>query len=218
MQHCVVNTFKFLLMEQDPELRAIVHRCGLINADGQSVVWGLRFLGRPCPERVTGIDLMEQLVARAEKEKLSVYFLGATPDVLERVLVLYRQKYPTLRVAGSHHGYIAWDTFAETELADRVRAAQPDMLFVALDSPRKEYFLSRQLERMQVPFSMGVGGTFDVLAGRYPRAPRWMQNHGLEWVWRLSLDPLRMWKRYLMSHSLFLWIIAKENWRKAHSP
>ena len=209
MQHCAVNTFKFLLMHKDPILKSIVKNCDIINADGQSAVWALKLLRRPIKERVTGIDLMDALVERAARENLSVYFFGAMPQVVERVVTIYRTMHPALRVAGHQHGYFR--RAGEEQVAVQViRQARPDMLFVALDSPRKEYWLGKYLRELNVPFSMGVGGSFDVMAGRFPRAPRWMQDWGMEWLWRLKLDPGRMWKRYLKSHTMFGWLILKE--------
>jgi N-acetylglucosaminyldiphosphoundecaprenol N-acetyl-beta-D-mannosaminyltransferase len=218
MQHCVVNTFKFLLMHKDPALKSIVKNCDIINADGQSAVWALKLLRRPIKERVTGIDLMDALAERAAREKLSVYFFGARPHVVERVAAIYRETHPSLRIAGYHHGYFRREG-EEQAAVQRIRQAEPDILFVALDSPRKEYWLGRYLQELNVPFSMGVGGSFDVMAGRFPRAPRWMQDWGMEWLWRMKQDPRRMWKRYLKSHTLFGWLILREliNQKKLNS-
>jgi len=209
MQHCVVNTFKFLLMHKDPILKSIVKNCDIINADGQSAVWALKLLRRPIKERVTGIDLMEALIERATRENLSVYFFGAKAPIVQSVFTLYKEKYPNLRIAGYHHGYFR-RTGEEPLAVEKIRESRPDILFVALDSPRKEYWLGKYINELNVPFSMGVGGSFDVLAGHFPRAPRWMQDHGLEWAWRLKEDPRRMWKRYLKSHTLFGWLIFRE--------
>jgi N-acetylglucosaminyldiphosphoundecaprenol N-acetyl-beta-D-mannosaminyltransferase len=210
MQHCVVNTYKFLLMERDPFLQSIVRNCNIINADGQSVVWALKLLGRPIKERVTGIDLMDALIRRASQEGLSVFFFGAKPEVVEKVVAAYRSQYPTLSIAGSLHGYYRRDG-DEEKVLQAIREAKPDFLFVALDSPRKEYWLHKHLKSLNTRSAMGVGGSFDVMAGLVSRAPRWMQKNGLEWLWRMKQEPRRMFMRYLKSHSLFLWIVFKES-------
>jgi N-acetylglucosaminyldiphosphoundecaprenol N-acetyl-beta-D-mannosaminyltransferase len=210
MQHCVVNTYKFLLMERDPFLQSIVKNCSIINADGQSVVWALKLLGRPIKERVTGIDLMDALIRRACQERLSVYFFGAKPLVVEKVVTTYRAQCPTLEIAGYTHGYYRREGDEEIVLQS-IRQAKPDLLFVALDSPRKEYWLHKHLPQLNVRFAMGVGGSFDVMAGLVSRAPRWMQKNGLEWLWRMKQEPRRMFLRYLKSHSLFLWIVFRES-------
>ena len=207
MQHCVVNASKTVLMDKDPRLREIVSSCDLVNADGQSLVWASRILGRPVPERVTGIDLFEALLGLAADRGYGVYFLGATDEVLEDAVARARREHAALRICGWHHGY--WDAADNNELVARVRAAQPDILFVALPSPRKEYWLAEEMKRLDVPFSMGVGGSFDVYAGRVKRAPLWMQRAGLEWSYRFWQEPLRMWERYLLGNLKFIYLVFK---------
>jgi N-acetylglucosaminyldiphosphoundecaprenol N-acetyl-beta-D-mannosaminyltransferase len=134
-----------------------------------------------------------------------VYFLGATQEVLDTMLVRIAVRHPRLRIAGAQHGYFR-DEDGE-RVADAVAAARPDMLFLGISSPRKEIFMARHGPRMQVPICHGVGGSFDVLAGVVPRAPVSWQNTGLEWLFRLLQEPRRMWKRYLVTNSLFtLWV------------
>jgi len=205
VQHCVVNASKAVLMDEDPRLREIVSSCALVNADGQSLVWASQILGRPVPERVTGIDLFQALLGLAADRGYGVYFLGATSEILEEAVARARREHPALRICGWHDGY--WD--ADDELVNHVRASQPDILFVALPSPRKEYWLAEHLERLDVPFSMGVGGSFDVYAGRAKRAPLWMQRAGLEWSYRFWQEPLRLWKRYLLGNLKFVHLLVK---------
>ena len=210
-QHCVVNASKAVQMEKDPRLKEIISSCDLVNADGQSIVWASRILRRPVPERVTGIDLFEALLGLAAERGYGVYFLGATSEILEATVARARGEHPTLRICGWHDGY--WDAAAEDELVARVRVSRPDILFVALPSPLKEYWLSERLDKLDVPFSMGVGGSFDVYAGKTKRAPLWMQNAGLEWCYRFWQEPLRMWQRYLLGNLTFLCMVAKCRWR-----
>ena len=210
-QHCVVNASKAVQMEKDPRLREIVGSCDLVNADGQSIVWASRILRRPVPERVTGIDLFEALLGLAAERGYGVYFLGATSDILEGAVARARREHPTLRICGWHDGY--WDAAAEDELVARVRVSRPDILFVALPSPRKEYWLAEHLEKLDVPFSMGVGGSFDVYAGKTKRAPLWMQRSGMEWSYRFWQEPVRMWQRYLLGNLKFLSMVVKCRWR-----
>ncbi len=207
VQHCVVNASKTVLMDKDPRLREIVSSCALVNADGQSLVWVSRILGRPLPERVTGIDLFEALLGLAAERGYGVYLLGARVEVLEEAVARARREHPALRICGFHDGY--WDAADNDELVARVRGSQPDILFVALPSPRKEYWLAEHLEELNVPFSMGVGGSFDVYAGRVKRAPRWMQRAGLEWSYRFWQEPLRLWQRYLLGNLRFVYLVAK---------
>jgi N-acetylglucosaminyldiphosphoundecaprenol N-acetyl-beta-D-mannosaminyltransferase len=208
-QHVVLNAAKVVLMSKDDRLRDIVADCELVNADGQSVVWASRILGRPLPERVTGIDLFHAVLERAAQTGHRLYFLGATDDVLTEMVRRLRQRYPRMVIAGYRNGY--WTD--DAEVIGAVRNTRPDFLFLAIPSPRKEYWLSQHLEHLQVPFVMGVGGTFDVVAGKVRRAPRWAQQIGCEWVYRLAQEPRRMWKRYLRGNSAFIMLTAREWWQ-----
>jgi N-acetylglucosaminyldiphosphoundecaprenol N-acetyl-beta-D-mannosaminyltransferase len=205
-QHAAVNAAKLVEAARNPELAGILRDCSLVNADGAAVVWASRLLGRPLPERVAGIDLMERLVAAAADDGSSVFLLGARPQALARAIEVFRTRHPDLRVAGSHHGY--WHD--EAKLLEQLRIAQPDYLFVALPSPRKELWLARHLPELPVAFAMGVGGAVDVIAGERHRAPVWAQRAGLEWVFRLAQEPRRMWRRYLVGNSRFLALLARE--------
>ena len=176
VQHCVVNASKAVLMNRDPVLSGIVSSCALVNADGQSIVWASRVLGRPLPERVAGIDLFEALLGLAARRGFGVYFLGATKEALVDAVARARREHPTLRICGWHDGY--WDDADTDVLVAQVRGARPDILFVGIPSPRKEFWLAEHLEALGVPFSMGVGGSFDVYAGRVKRAPLTMQRVG----------------------------------------
>jgi N-acetylglucosaminyldiphosphoundecaprenol N-acetyl-beta-D-mannosaminyltransferase len=209
VQHVVLNAAKVVMMDKDPALRGVIRACPVVNADGQSVVVASRLLRRPLPERVAGIDLFIELVARAAENGRSVYFLGARDDVLDTMVAGFRQQYPTLRIAGYRNGY--WED--DQQVIAQVREAQPDLLFLAIPSPRKEFWLGRHLPALGVPFAMGVGGSFDVVAGKVKRAPRWVQRIGCEWVYRLVQEPRRMWKRYLVGNSAFMWLTFKELWR-----
>jgi N-acetylglucosaminyldiphosphoundecaprenol N-acetyl-beta-D-mannosaminyltransferase len=204
-QHCVVNASKLVLMDGDARLRGIVASCALVNADGQSVVWASRLLGRPLPERVTGIDLFRALLAAGDKTHYRVYFLGARPDVVGAVAARAAAEHPGLVVCGWRDGY--WGD-ADDVVVAAIRAAAPDILFVGMPSPRKEYWLSEHLGELAVPFCMGVGGSFDVYAGRARRAPRWMQRAGLEWAYRFLQEPTRMWRRYLLGNAAFMRMVA----------
>lgn len=212
-QHCVVNASKTVQMDKDPRLRKIVSSCALVNADGQSLVWASRLLGRSIPERVTGIDLFEALLHLAAVRGYGVYFLGARREVLEEVVARARREHPALRICGWHDGY--WDAAHDEEVVTQVRRSRPDILFVAMPSPRKEYWLAERLEKLDVPFSMGVGGSFDVYAGKIKRAPLWMQRMGLEWSYRLMQEPLRMCKRYVIGNLKFAYLVLECRFSRA---
>ena len=206
-QHVVLNAGKCVLMHDEPDVAEIVRRCDLVNADGQGVVWAARFLGIAVPERVAGIDLMGRLLALCETERWPVYFFGATAEVLDAFTAEVARRHPALTVAGRRDGYFhAGD---EDSIADRIRASGARLVLVAFSSPMKERFLARQLVRMGPQLSVGVGGTFDVWAGKTSRAPAWMQRAGLEWLHRLAQEPRRMWRRYLVGIARFAWIVLR---------
>jgi N-acetylglucosaminyldiphosphoundecaprenol N-acetyl-beta-D-mannosaminyltransferase len=207
-QHVVVNVDKIVKASKDERLRAIINACALINADGMPVVWASRLLGKPLKERVTGIDLFEALMERAAHEGWRVYFLGAKEEVVAQVSEIYSSKYRKLIVAGARNGY--WSDTEEDSVVSEIEAARPDILFVAISSPKKEQFLGAHQERLRIPFAMGVGGTFDVVVGRISRAPIWMQRAGLEWFHRFIKEPRRMFRRYFVEDMWFVILFFKE--------
>jgi N-acetylglucosaminyldiphosphoundecaprenol N-acetyl-beta-D-mannosaminyltransferase len=201
VQHVVINAGKCVLMEDAPDVREVVRQCEIVNADGQSVVWGARFLGIRAPERVAGIDLMGRMIERCEREGWPVYLLGATDEVLTAFEAEARKRHPRLVVAGRRNGYFTADE--EVGIADAIRASGARLLLVGISSPKKERFLAKHLERMGPVLAMGVGGSFDVWAGKTARAPMWMQRVGLEWFYRFAQEPRRMWRRYLIGNLRF---------------
>ncbi len=208
-QHVALNAAKVVSATKDARLREIIRGCALVSADGIAVVWAGRILGVRIPERVAGIDLFDRLVEDAARHGRSVYFLGARPEVVATVADVFRARHPQLEIAGFRDGY--WD--ADDDVVDDVRGANPDYLFLAIPSPQKEYWLATHLAGLNVPFVMGVGGSFDVVAGRTGRAPGVVQRVGLEWAWRLAQEPRRMWRRYLFGNLAFARLTAREWWR-----
>lgn len=211
-QHVVVNVDKLVKAQSDHELRRIINECALVNVDGMPVVWASRILGRPLKERVAGIDLFESLMERAATKGWRVYLLGAREEIVSTVKIKYEEKYRGLVIAGYRNGY--WDAGDDAAVAETIRAARADVLFVAISSPKKEQFLGQYQALMKVPFAMGVGGTFDVAAGRIRRAPEWMQRSGLEWLFRFLQEPRRMFRRYFIEDMAFFGLLAKELWRR----
>lgn len=207
----VLNAAKIVSLQKNEELRNAILDCDMLLADGQSVVWASRFLGHRLPERVAGIDLFEELLGLADRENRRIYLLGATPQVLDNLILEIRRRWPGADIVGSQDGYY---TEAEAPaVADRIRAARPDMLFLGMPSPKKEIFLRRFRHQLGVPVLHGVGGSFDVLAGLTRRAPLRWQRMGLEWAYRLLQEPGRLWKRYLTTNSAFVSLTLREIFR-----
>lgn len=206
LQIGVVNAAKIVNMQRNEELRADVLSSDIVFADGMAVVWASRLLGRPLPERVAGIDLMMGMLERGAAAGYRVYCLGASLDVLGRVVSRIARDYPGVSVVGSHHGFFT--EADEAGIARDIADARPDILFIAMTSPKKERFLSKWSRQFDVPVCHGVGGSFDVFAGHVQRAPDRWQRLGLEWLYRVKQEPGRLWKRYLTTNSAFAMMVA----------
>ena len=204
----VLNAAKMVYAQYDAELAHIIQTADLVGADGVPVVWFSKWMGVPLPGRVNGTDLMERLIARASQKGYTVYFLGATKGVLKQVVKEYRKTYPFLKIAGYRDGYFSKEE--ETDVVEEIKKATPDILFIGLPTPQKEKWVYRHKEALNVPVCHGVGGSFDLVAGVVHRAPRWMQRSGLEWLYRLCQEPRRMWRRYLVTNTLFLGYVIYE--------
>jgi len=207
LQHVVVNVAKLVHMQTDTVLAESVKACDMINIDGMGVVLGARFCGHNVPERVAGVDLFHHLLAMSAKRDFPVFLLGAEETVVEKTAQTVKELYPRLPLAGYHHGFF-WEN--EEDVVNMIKASGAKLLFVAITSPRKENFINKWQDKLGVDFVMGVGGTFDVVAGKVKRAPIWMQKYGLEWFYRIVQEPSRMWKRYLVTNSKFALLIIKE--------
>lgn len=207
-QHVVVNVDKMVKASRDPELRKIINDCALVNVDGMPVVWASRLLGKPLKERIAGVDLFDALMQHSAKKGWRIFLLGATEEVVTTVKRVYENKYPAIAIVGHRNGY--WDANEEGQVVEQIKAAEADLLFVAISSPKKEQFLNRYQADMKIPFAMGVGGTFDVMAGKVNRAPIWMQKSGFEWFYRFLQEPRRMFKRYFIDDMAFFWLLLKE--------
>lgn len=214
LHHVVVNAGKIVTMQTDLQLRKSVNESDLVNADGQAVVWASRFLGKPLKERVAGIDLMVNLVELAHKKNYKIFFFGAKEEVVKTVVDKYADQYSSDIIAGYRNGYFKKEE--EQQIANQISESGANILFVAISSPTKENFLYENKELLnKVNFVMGVGGSFDVVAGVVKRAPIWMQKAGLEWFYRFVQEPKRMWKRYLIGNTKFILLVLKEKFQKA---
>jgi len=204
----VVNVAKLVNARKDKALRRALEEADVVVADGLPVVWLSRLQGTPLPERVAGIDIMFALLREADCKHYRVYFLGARPEVIKRVVEIVGRDFPGVDIAGYRDGYFSLED--EEEVANDIRNSRSDIIFVAISPPKKEIFLGKWGDFMDVPVCHGVGGSFDVMAGVTKRAPLWMQKCGMEWFYRFLQEPRRMWKRYLVTNATFLWLSAGE--------
>ena len=203
---CTVNVSTLMAMRSNAWLQAFVDRARWVVADGQPLVWCARLFGPRIPERVAGVDLLEALCARAATEQRIVYCLGATLDHLDAAMIALRQRHPGLVVRG-RDGYFA--PADATTVADGIRASGASILFVGMGTPRQERFIEQQWSRLGSIVAIGVGGSFDVIAGRRFRAPRWARTMGLEWLVRLMQEPRRLLVRYITTNSQFCLLIVR---------
>ncbi|MBW4641699.1 MAG: WecB/TagA/CpsF family glycosyltransferase [Goleter apudmare HA4340-LM2] len=199
---CTVNVAILMMMRSHPQLQNFVNNAALVVADGQPLVWTSKFLTQSLPERVTGIDLIDAIAARSEAEGLGIYLMGGTAEVIAQTVLKMQSKYPKLKICGFDDGY-----FNESQAVKRVEAISQSgaqILFVGMGVPRQEVFLEDNWTKLGVNLAIGVGGSFDVYAGIRKRAPFWVQQTSLEWLYRLIQEPQRLWKRYLVTNSQFL--------------
>lgn len=204
-QIVTANALMVLAAGAHPGLREAFESADLVVPDSAGIVWAARrggFRGAAVP----GIDLMDALCGRAASAGWSVFLLGAAPGVAEQAAAALAARHPGLRLAGTAHGRFAPGD--EPALIARVAAARPDLLFVALDTPRQDAWIHRHLARFGAVVAMGVGGSFDVFSGRLPRAPRWMRRAGLEWLFRLLREPSRA--RRMSGLPLFVWRVLRD--------
>lgn len=191
--------------QSEPQLMELVNEADLVTPDGAGIVWACKIAGTPVTERVTGIDLMLNLMPVAEKEGWGIYLMGSAPGVAEEAAQNLRGQYPALKIVGTQNGY-----FSESEQAEivaKIKAAKPHLLFVALGMPRQELWIQKYKNEMSVPVSMGIGGSLDVIAGRVERVAPWLQRLNLEWLGRLIKEPQR-WKRQMVLPK-FAWLVIR---------
>jgi N-acetylglucosaminyldiphosphoundecaprenol N-acetyl-beta-D-mannosaminyltransferase len=199
-----VNVAILMMMRSDQRLQNFVDRACIVVADGQPIIWCAPWFGKALPERVTGVDLVDAICERAAATSKRVYLLGATADIVAKLAQRLRESYPTLQLDYAD-GYFTQDEAEQR--AESVRAAGADILFVGMGVPRQEIFIDQQWNRLGVGMAIGVGGSFDVLAGLRARAPKLIQQLGMEWFFRLVQEPRRLLKRYLVTNTKFVWLV-----------
>jgi len=179
---------------RNDKMRAVINNAQMVTADGSGVVWASKQLGEPLAERVTGIDLVNNICAASAQRGWKLYILGSAPGVADTAAQNICAKYPGCNIIGTHHGY--FDAAEEQNILAELRELKPDVLFVALGAPKQEYWIADHLAQLGIPVGMGIGGSMDVLSGNVKRAPEWMQKLSLEWLYRFLIQPTRF-KRML---------------------
>ena len=200
---------------ESPELREAMQRCHLVYCDGHGVRLAAWLAGQPVPERMTGADWIWALAALCEREERSLFLLGSAPGAAAGAAAALTARHPLLRISGTHDGCFRPDGPESLRVLERIGEAQPDIVLVGMGTPRQELWVDRHRDRIEGRVVWTVGALFDYLSGRVPRAPRWMSDSGLEWLFRLLVEPGRMWRRYVLGNPIFLWRVRREAGRAA---
>ena len=210
------NVDVLVQLQTDREFKRIYDGAALVVPDGMPLLWAARLLGAKFKEKVSGSDLFVEFCARAAKKGYRLFFLGAMPGVAAKAAEVLTRRFPGLQVVGTYSPSFGFEkNNEECELiVQKIKDAKPDVLFVGLGSPKQEKWTDRFKDRHRVPVSVMVGISFDYVAGTVKRAPRWMQNAGLEWSWRLAMEPKRLWKRYLVQDPRFFWLVLEKKFGK----
>lgn len=211
-QLVTVNPEFIVAAQHDPKFRRIINQAALALPDGIGLLKAARFLQTtPLPERIAGSDLVVRLAELSHQKDYRIYFLGAQEGVAERAIEKLRNYFPKLNVAGCYAGS---PILEENEaIVQRILPTRPDILLVAYGAPKQDKWIARNLNRLQVPVCIGVGGSFDFLAGTAKRAPRWMQRLGLEWLHRLMMQPWR-WRRIWNAVPYFSWLVLRSKFAR----
>ncbi len=203
-----LNAQGVYLATRDPEFARLIRAADLVRADGMSVVWASRLLGQPIPERLCTTDFVRPLAARCAERGYSMYLLGATEEDVEGAAAALTAEFPELKIVGTHHGYLK-EPELNQRVVDEINERSPSILLVGMGRPLQEKWILENKDKLRIPVCLACGGLFKFLAAAERRAPIWMRKAGLEWVYRFMLDPRRMWKRYVVGNSVFVYLVCK---------
>jgi N-acetylglucosaminyldiphosphoundecaprenol N-acetyl-beta-D-mannosaminyltransferase len=213
------NVDHLMVMRRDPGLAGIYRSAALVVPDGVPLLWAARFLGTPLRERINGTDLMELICELAARRGFSIFLLGAAPGVAAAVAGRLQQRFPGLAVQGTYSPDYGFENDVEENrmICSMIREGKPDILFVSLGIPKGIRWIAEHQQACGVALAIEVGASFAFISGRLKRAPRWMQRAGLEWLWRLLLEPRRLWKRYLFNDLPFFFHLLRQKIRQSKS-
>jgi N-acetylglucosaminyldiphosphoundecaprenol N-acetyl-beta-D-mannosaminyltransferase len=208
-----LNVFKFMQTIDDSSLRDALGNAEIIHVDGVGIKLGLKILGLDGCESYPGIDLMHDILSTSESQPFKVFLLGATQEIVTKAKAEFQYMYPNLKICGFHNGYFGIEE--EQGIVSLINSSDPDLLLLGMSSPKKEIFIERNWGCLNASVSLGVGGAFDVVAGKVRRAPMCMRRLGLEWLFRFSQEPIRLFRRYTIYNIRFLAILIKFRLGKA---
>jgi exopolysaccharide biosynthesis WecB/TagA/CpsF family protein len=206
------DTLAVLRARKDKKYLDITKKADLVTPDGAGILWATATLDVPLIERITGIDLINKICTAAVERDYKLYLLGSRNEVIEKAVENLKEKFPGINIVGYYHGYFNQlapngeeIAKSESEIIKEIKEKKPDFLLVGLGVPKQELWISKHKDELDVPVCIGIGGSFDVLSGKIPRAPIWMQNHGMEWIFRLMKEPKRL--KRVVALPYFMWLI-----------
>ncbi|MDD4765207.1 MAG: WecB/TagA/CpsF family glycosyltransferase, partial [Atribacterota bacterium] len=206
------DTLAVLRARKDKKYLSITKKASLVTPDGAGLLWATATLENPLIERITGIDLINRICQSSVEKGYRLFLLGAKEDIINKAVVNLEKKYPGINIVGFHHGYFKQEGYtdnqykkSEKDIIREIKEKKPDFLLVGLGVPKQEIWISKYKDLLNVPVCIGIGGSFDVLSGKIPRAPLWMQNHGMEWIYRLIKEPKRI--KRVIALPYFMWLI-----------
>lgn len=203
-----INAYNILSSYKNSKYKKALQDASLVYPEGIGAVIISMITGKRLKQKTTLMDFIYEILNYTEKNNLSIYILGGKPKTVEKAFKKIKSKFPNLRFSGNHHGY--FKQYQEEYIVNEINTGQTDVLFVALGSPRQELWIDRNMKKINARAFFGIGGSIDQLAGVIPRAPRWMHENGLEWAFRLMVEPKRLWRRYLIGNLELFWIVVKE--------
>lgn len=215
-QVCVTNVYSVVMMQKDEKFKEANNLSSLSVADSMPIIWVSRLFSESLPERIAGMDLFYEFCKVASRENYKFFFLGSTEDTLNKMCLSLKKQFPKLQIVGTYSPPYK-ENFSDKEnleIIEKVNKKNPDIVWVGMTCPKQEKWIYQNLKKLNVKVAIGIGAVFDFVAGNVKRAPKWMQKIGLEWFWRLIREPKRLWKRYLIGNTIFIWLVLKELFRK----
>ena len=212
VQVCITPVNSVLAAIKDPQVLDVYNNAAFVLCDGMPVKWASSFLNTPIQERITGLDLLPNLVELSAKNNFSVFLLGASPGVGEKLKQTILQQYPNCKVAGIYVPPFmkVFSGIENDKMIQAVNDAAPDILLVSLTAPKQDIWIAQNMHLVSAPIQVGIGGAFEVMAGLAKRSPKWMQSAGLEWLFRFLQEPKRLFRRYFIEAPLFIPLIIKQ--------
>ena len=208
---CVAPVSTIVDCQKDKKYKDIVNGAFMVTPDGMPVVWMAKLKGKKKIQRTYGQELMFKICEAGQKYNLRHYFFGGTQETNKKLIERLKEKFVSLNIVGHYApGLRAVNEKEPEDVLSAINMAQPDILWVGLGSPKQDYWMANHRELLNVPVMVGVGAAFDFIAGVKKQAPQWMRQSGLEWLFRLCCEPKRLWKRYLVGNSMFLWLLLLE--------